>query len=517
MRRPTKCPICGNKIVKVTNAVTKNSYFKCSNEECLFVLGEEYTDAEFYLQGQTLKATCLKCNKPLTIVNGPNGLYPRCTKCSCDFEPTFYNGKMYSRWVNARRTCAKEEIAELIKNFNLKNADDELYDFEAFVASAPVQKGEIKTEVEAKKELNMNSIQKKVLDLFGSHIDSAYTSKDISKKFSMNASYIRNAIHFLKENNLIKIVGWKDNEDGYISALYQDIKGRFNEMKIHKKGYMSAYEFCQKKGKCNSSRKLSQILDKNEVEWVMASKGRGIFKGYKETDLAKAWEELTNGSTTVEQTKLDLSKGISASNLRELILSTLQKNTSKAYTIDELSRNLNLKKWQVKKAIRELRNDRKIKVVGWDLVKNQRGAIALHYQVSESELPRFKTTVDNNLYMTAQQFYSKKLRGKRVTSFKKINEEVMKKLQPIPLLINQRAYVGYPVAELKETLKKYMNADSVIPKRTHKAVKKPVAIDVETAALLSQETKGNSTNPIAKKKSLFSTISSFFKKEEVCP
>ena len=27
MRRPTKCPICGNKIVKVTNAVTKKFLF----------------------------------------------------------------------------------------------------------------------------------------------------------------------------------------------------------------------------------------------------------------------------------------------------------------------------------------------------------------------------------------------------------------------------------------------------------------------------------------------------------
>ena len=102
-RRPRKCPICGSKITRVTNAVTKNSYFKCSNNECSFVLGENYTDAEFNLQGTILKATCLKCNKPLVVVNGPRGLYPKCVHCSCDSEPTFYNGKkgkhpVFAKW-----------------------------------------------------------------------------------------------------------------------------------------------------------------------------------------------------------------------------------------------------------------------------------------------------------------------------------------------------------------------------------------------------------------------------------
>ena len=68
MKRPTKCPICGEKIKRVLNNNTGNSYFKCSNDECLFALSEEYTDAELYLQGQTLETTCLKCGKPLTII-----------------------------------------------------------------------------------------------------------------------------------------------------------------------------------------------------------------------------------------------------------------------------------------------------------------------------------------------------------------------------------------------------------------------------------------------------------------
>ena len=119
-RRPEKCPLCGSKITKVVNAITKNFYYKCSNNNCHFALGTEYTDAEYYLQGQTLQTGCISCSKNLTIVNGPNGLYARCFNCNCDSESTCYNGKVYSKWVNANRknvkwfSCSKHAPTEVI-------------------------------------------------------------------------------------------------------------------------------------------------------------------------------------------------------------------------------------------------------------------------------------------------------------------------------------------------------------------------------------------------------------------
>lgn len=518
MRRPTKCPLCGGKITRVTNAVTKNSYFKCSNEECTFVLGEEYTDAEFYLQGQTLNSTCIKCREPLTIVNGPHGLYPRCTHCACDFEPTMYNGKMYSRWVNARRNSVKEEIENLIEAFNSNaaNADDELYDFEAFIHSAPAKECKESKKEKSLTTSNLNLTQLKISDWFSRNKEEVVTSKDIKDKFSIASETARNYMHTLKKLHLIKIVGAKDASNGALTALYQDIEGPLPEAEIHKEGYMSTYEFCEKKRKCSAKKQLMEVLQKNNVEGVIASKGKGLFKGFTNSDLEAAWKEMKSPTEEPEQPHIELSKEASTNEIKDAIVKVFQRNLNKSYTIDELSRELSLKTWKVIKILRTLKENRKIKIVGWNLTEDRRGPVALHYQLSESNLPKLKTTIDNSLYMTVQQFYNKKLNGKRVISLKEMNSKIKKNLTPIPLLINQRAFVGYPVSELKETLKSYIEAAPKTRKRNYCSHKK-VEIPVEVEAALIQTAKNsnkNASNPI-QKKSFLSVVSSFFKREKV--
>ena len=175
-KRPTRCPICGGKITRVTNAVTKNSYFKCSNEGCHFVLGENYTDAEYYLQGRTLNTICIKCHNPLEVANGPHGLYARCFKCDCDVKPTTYNGKTYQRWANTHKLGVSEEIESLIKNFNAKEvvAEDKLYDFEAFISSSP----EKTTQKEPQQK---DTICEKILTYLKSDLSKGRTAEDISE------------------------------------------------------------------------------------------------------------------------------------------------------------------------------------------------------------------------------------------------------------------------------------------------------------------------------------------------
>lgn len=518
MRRPTKCPLCGGKITRVTNAVTKNSYFKCSNEECMFVLGEEYTDAEFYLQGQTLNSTCIKCREPLTVVNGPHGLYPRCTHCACDFEPTMYNGKMYSRWVNARRNSVKEEIENLVEAFNSNaaNADDELYDFEAFIHSAPAKECKESKKEESSAAVNLNPIQLKISNWFSRNKEEVFTSKDIGEKFSISFEYARNCLHALRKRNLLKIVGAKDTKNGYITALYQSIEGPSPETPIYKKGYISIYEFCKKKGSYTAGKHLLEVLKKNNTEWVIASKGRGIYKGFTNSDIEAAWEEMKGLTEKPEHLNTELSEEITIDKIKNSIIKILQKDLNKPYTIDELLHNLNFKTWKVKKALKKLREERKIKVVNWNPEKNQGGPVALSYQLAESTLPKLKTTVDNSSYMTSQQFYKRKFRGKRITSFKEIDSEIKKYITPIPLLINQRAYVGYPVSELKKTLRGYIEGDPKPRKRNYCSHKK-VEIPVEVEAALIQTAKNSSksaSNPI-QKKSFLSVVSSFFKREKV--
>lgn len=508
MRRPTKCPICGNKIVRVTNAVTKNSYFKCSNQECLFVLGEEYTDAEFNLQGQTLKATCLKCHKPLTIVNGPNGLYPRCTQCSCDFEPTFYNGKMYSRWVNARRTSAKEEIEELVKNFDLKNNDDELYDFNAFIASLPEKNAQVE-------DTNCTKILTYLLE----HKDQPIGANELSKSTGIKIGSTRTSLLSLRTLGLVKVVDYIENTLGNHTLLYQVSDSKLPEIKTYHKedGYNSINTFLRENADkfgtvVRAKEVLRAALKKNNIEPVLFHSSRGICSGYSILKMEELMQQALNpASRSTKNSKKEQGGYIGRKEMKERILKIFQKNINKPYTMTQISEEIKANKCYVKALIKNLRTEKKLKVVGWEYQKGKKGAMPLQYQLTESPLNKFKVTVDNKLYLTFKQFYKKKLSGKRVTSILKA-EKIVSRLPVIPLLINQRAYAGYSIADLKNAFKDYVEDSSPLRVK-RKNLKKPIPMEVE-AALVASTVSGTTSNPIQKKKSLFSSFASLFQKKE---
>ena len=518
-KRPTRCPICGGKITRVTNAVTKNSYFKCSNEGCHFVLGENYTDAEYYLQGRTLNTICIKCHKPLEVANGPHGLYARCFNCDCDVKPTTYNGKTYQRWANTHKLGVSEEIESLIKNFNAKEVaiEDELYDFEAFISSSP----EKTTQKEPQQK---DTICEKILAYLKSDLSKGRTAEDISKALDIKTSTIRTNILSLRTLELVKIVDSTSNKIGNRTLYYQSTDSSLPAIQTFSKedGYTTINTFLKenidKYGSVVRSKDvLLAALRKSGVQPSLFRSARGIGDGYPVSIMEKLMSQVTNKNTKKEKT---ISKKSQSSTVFSKALQVLQENPEHAYSSLELAHLLNTTSTNISASvIKPLMKSKKIKIVGWDYQGNSQWAVPLQYQLSSSPLPKFKISVDNHLYLTLRQFYQKRVKGKKALSFEQL-EQITKNIQVVPLLINHRAYPAYTVADLKEVVANHLERNSSKKvKRTKRCIPKKVNadIDIETAVMMSQnlqeETTFRVSNPI-KKKSFFSTITSLFKKKE---
>jgi hypothetical protein len=220
-------------------------------------------------------------------------------------------------------------------------------------------------------------------------------------------------------------------------------------------------------------------------------------------------EEIMNSKSSSETKKSETPKEneaisvapTSRSGIRESIINILRKDLNKSYTIKELSKKLKSNRICVRNIIRALKETKKIKIVGWEYREGYPGASALSYQLIESTLPKLKVTTDNNSYLTLKQFYKKKLRGKRCTSMKNI-EQIIRSLPVTPLIINKRAYAGYATSDLKEAFKEYLDLPS--PKKTRSKVK-PVKINTAEIPV---------SNPISEKKTVFNFFSSLFRKKE---
>ena len=519
-KRPTECPICGNRIVKITNAVTKNSYFKCSNKECHFVLGNNFTKAEFYLQGRTLNKTCLKCHNPLEVANGPHGLYARCFKCDCDMRPTTYNGKTYQKWANAHKLGTQEEINTLIKNFNAKEvvAEDKMYDFETFISE--------ETNKTSKNTEDTNCT--KILELLCKDTETPLKADQISERTGIKIGSVRTSLLMLRSLELVKIVGYIPNVSGNHTLLYQTVDSKLPEIKTYSKedGYNTIASFLKdnvdKYGSVVRAKEvLTAALRKSSEKPVLFHTSRGICSGYPVALMASILDKQpvqTHIEFKKENPTEPLTPYKGQSEMKQEVLKMLQKDTRVPFTMSQIAEKLRANKCYIRATIRDLRQSKKLKVVGWKYAEGKRGATPLQYQVAESPLPKFKTTVDNNAYATFKQFYKKKLRGKRVTSVKKA-EMAIKDLPIIPLIINQRAYVGYSVADLKKTFKAYIESPKSSPVK--EKVKNSSNINIKAIDTLTKinRTRGrinpSVSNPITKKKSFFSTITSFFKKEKV--
>ena len=517
MRRPMTCPICGSKISRITNATTNNSYFRCSNRDCFFVLSEDYTDADFYLQGTPLETRCLKCGEPLRVASGPHGLYPRCFNCDCDTAPFRVDGKIFQKWANARREEARAEVRALEEEFNSKDKDDQLYDFEEFIANAEPKAEETRPKKEkTKKEEKITTNIKEILNLLRKNLKEPMTAETISKKANLSIGSVRTSLLSLRSLEEVKIVGSHENLTGNRTLLYQLTESPLAELHVYSKedGYNSIASFLRenvdKYGSIVRTREVLTAALKN-VEPELFQNTRGICSGYKISIMEEIMNskvakntEISNSSYTksnnMKKTKVN-AESTNKETIRTKIINTMREDLNKPYTTLELMEVVKSSRYNIRSNIRDLKKDRKIKTVGWDYREGYPGSTALSYQLTESPLPRFKITTDNNSYLTLKQFYKKKLRGKRCISMKKV-EQIIKTLPVTPILVNKGTFAGYAVSDLKEAFKEYLDLPS--PKKARSRVK-PVKINTTETPV---------SNPIAGRKSVFSIFSSLFKGKE---
>lgn len=518
MKRPLTCPVCGSKISRITNATTGNSYFRCSNRNCFFVLSEAYTDADFYLQGTPLKSRCLKCGEPLKVASGPHGLYPRCFSCDCDTAPFKINGRVFQKWANARREDARAEVVALEEEFNSKNEDDQLYDFDEFIANVEPNVGETKPK-KGREEKEMSTNNKKILNLLESDLNKPWSAEDISNTAKMHIGSARTSLLLLRSLKEIKVVGAEEH-CGNFTLLYQIMGSPLPEVALYSRedGYNSITSFLKenadKYGSVIRAREtLVAALKESGVELSLFKNTRCICAGYKISTMEKLMDSIISTTKPVEEeTEIQVGTGVpTRSSIKEDIIQTLQKDLNRPFTTEELAKKLKVNYVCTRNIMLGLKESKKVKIVGWEPEKGYPGATALSFQLTESDLPRFKVTTDNNAYLTLNQFYKKKLRGKRCTSMAKARQ-IVENLSVTPLIINKRAYAGYAVADLKEAFKEYIgtSTDTKNTRRT-RTVRKRIA--KKTPVKIN--TKPVASNPITEKKSVFSFFSSLFKKEKI--
>ena len=515
MEKPEKCPICGGKVRKVINAVTKNSYYKCTNEGCHFVLGEDYTEAELYLQGQPLQSRCIKCKENLTIANGPHGLYPRCYHCNCDLQPTMYNGRMYQKWVNAHREHAKEEVGALIKSFNSsKNEEDALYDFDAYIAEEKPVKKEVKKKV-AKKATTGSTIGEAVLNYLMNNSNKPTGAEELHEATKMKVNSIRTSLLNLKTLGLVKVVGYTRNYTGNHTLLYQTTKSYLPEIKGYSKedGYNTVSSFLKenvdKYGSIVRSKEiLTRELRESKIEPVLFYSTRGVCDGYKEKDMIEALQDFIKeekvSSNIKSNSKVKPKRDTKYSGAPEKITELLSKDLNKSWTGTQLSEVLDIHKNTVIKYLERMLASKTIKIVELKEV-GQSAAYIPCYQLAKSELPKVKIVKDLKTYSTIYSYYYNKLRGKRIIFTNEIYARMKNSnLESVCIAMGRnRYYKGYAIADLKRIV------NEVLEEKKNKSTTKPkitkIPVEIEASLISTQENQ---------KKSIFSTITSFFNKKK---
>lgn len=197
------CPLCGEKIVFAYNNSTKQGYYKCSNTACHFRIGMNYSEKEVSLQGIDLNAECKGCGSPLTIANGPKGLYATCLRCDYDLKPNMIAGFIYKKHANAHNLEAQEEIDNLVKEY--KGIIDENYSFDDFANPEEIVTEEITkkpiTEEEEEIDIFANVDRHEFVELY----NKGYTINQLSQHFGIARSQSRGIKKMLLDEGVIDI------------------------------------------------------------------------------------------------------------------------------------------------------------------------------------------------------------------------------------------------------------------------------------------------------------------------
>ena len=209
-----RCPLCGADIVKSFNRFTKKSFYKCSNAECHFRLGEFYTEKEVSLQGIELNTECRGCKSPLTVACGPKGLYATCLKCDYDLKPNMLGGLVFKKHANAHNIEAEKEIEELVSTYI--GMVDEDYSFDDFLEpEETILEGSFKesetdepTEKVDENDLFNNVNKEEFIDYY----NKGYTVNQLSIHFDITRSQARGIKKYLLSQGIINTYAKKDHD-----------------------------------------------------------------------------------------------------------------------------------------------------------------------------------------------------------------------------------------------------------------------------------------------------------------
>ena len=264
-----KCPLCGSEIVFAYNNNSKQGYYKCSNTECHFRLGMNYSEKEIALQGIALNAVCGGCGSSLTIANGPKGLYATCLRCDYDTTPNMVNGFIFRKHANAHNIEAQEEIVELKKAY--KGIVNEDYSFDDFLGfEEEIQ--EYTQEVQEEHSVNTNR------DKFVTLYNKGYSIAQLSQALNITKSQARAIKRDLLSEGIISTYVRQKHPRLSIDFLEKQENKTFNKKQqindkkitiasIPTKG--SALESVVNLLKANLNKKLSarDICEKIEIKY----------------------------------------------------------------------------------------------------------------------------------------------------------------------------------------------------------------------------------------------------------
>lgn len=528
----TKCPRCGSSLIKYTNKKTNKFFTKCSNKDCHFSLRDNYYEEEIPLQGVKLESKCLGCGQPLEVTCGPLGLYARCYHCNYDLNPQSVNGELVVRWANAYPQKTKDEINSLIIQYK-KNKEAQIgFDEEEYSAQLENQESTPKKphrDLDTENKLYFAGFTGKamkdcslILDTFMQDTSLPLSSKDVFEKLSNHinsACSIISYLRALRNADFIKIVKYEENLSS-VKIYYQIKSSPLEEIKVYTEdeGYTSISNFFKNSDFYSTSirTQVARVLRSNNEPTFLVQHERGFYAGYKTKTLEKIIVNLEENrnkkddklliqelkpieikKSTIEHTYSLKEAREHKEKIRQQILEILKKDINTGYTSSKITNILNIEKQLIVDSVRTLKRQKKIKIVGTEIHKEQ-GNYSFVFQSIDSPLRQviIKTSAG---CIALKEFFAKHKKELNEKDYYKVLKKVREnQLKEHLVLIHKRPFIGYKESELERIFK----------------IKKVDKASVELKTKKTSKFSTQVTGSPKKDKNFLSNVFKFFQKKK---
>lgn len=527
-----QCPRCGSSLVKYTNKNTHKYFTRCSNKDCHFSLRDNYYEEEIPLQGIELQTTCSGCGHPLEIACGPLGLYARCYHCDYDSTPHCVDGELAVRWANAYSKQAKNEIENLIIQYKKKKETQIGFEEEDYrvveLASNSTSKGNSQY-LDIEKELVLAGFTGKsledcgrILEVFMQDTSKPLGSKDIFEKLKdriNSACSVISSLKALRNSNFIKIVKYEENSSS-VKIYYQIKSSPLEEIKVYaeEEGYTSISSFFKNSDFYSTSirTQVARVLRSNNEPTFLVQHERGFYAGYKAETLEKIIANLEENhnkkddelliqevkpveieKSTIEHTYSFKEAREYKEKIRQQILEILKKDINTGYTSSKITNILNIKKQVVVDSVRTLKRQKKIKIVGTEIHKEQ-GNYSFVFQLIDSPLRQVMIKTSAGC-IALKEFLAKHKKELNEKDYYKLLKKVREnQLKEHLVLIHKRPFIGYKESDLEKIFK----------------VKKVATISTEPDTKKTAKFSTQVTGSPRKDKNFLSNVFKFFQKKK---